>query len=91
MALVEVPTNDADTSPSSVQLASLEALRIRLGDEFYMEAMRQVSGQPARSVPIERQYRIGEETLTDEHGAWNRLRYWFTDRPSERGSNDSWS
>jgi hypothetical protein len=36
-----------------------------------MEAMRQVSGQPPRSVPVERQYHIGEETLIDEHGTWN--------------------
>ena len=56
--LVEVPSNDPDTFLSAVRLTSLEALRIRLGDEFYMEAMRQVSGQPPRSVPVERQYHI---------------------------------
>ena len=89
--LIEVPSNDPDKFLSTVRLASLEALRIRLGDEFYMEAMRQVSGRPPRSVPVEKQRHIGEETLIDEHGTWNGLRYWFSDRPSERGSNDSWS
>ena len=89
--LVEVPSNDPDTFLSAVRLTSLEALRIRLGDEFYMEAMRQISGQPPRSVPVEIQHHIEKETLVDEHGIWNRLRYWFCDRPSERGSNDSWA
>ena len=89
--LVEVPSNDPDTFLSAVLLTSLEALRIRLGDEFYLEAMRQASGQPPRSVPAERQHHIREETLIDEHGVWNGLRYWFTDRLSERGSKDSWA
>lgn len=35
--LVEVPSNDPDTFLSAVRVTSLEALRIRLGDEFYME------------------------------------------------------
>lgn len=48
--LVEVPSNDPDRFLSTVRLTSLEALRIRLGDGFYMEAMRQVTGRPrARS------------------------------------------
>ena len=89
--LVEVPSNDPDTFLSSVRLASLEALRIRLGDEFYIEAMRQVSGQPPLSVPAEKQYQIREETLIEEHGNWNGLRYRFSDRPSKRGNNDSWA
>ena len=89
--LVEVPSNDPETFLSTVKLTSLEALRIRLGDEFYIEAMRQVSGRPPRSVPAERQYDIREETLIDENGVWNGLRYWFTDRLSDRGSNDSWA
>jgi hypothetical protein len=89
--LVEVPSNDPDIFLSAVRLTSLEALRIRLGDEFYMEAMRQISEQFGRSVPTERQYEIREETLLDQHGVWNGLRYWFTDRVSERASNDSWA
>jgi len=89
--LVEVPSDDPATFLSTVRLTSLEALRIRLGDEFYVEAMRQISGQSPRSVPVERQYQIREETLVDEYGIWNGLRYWFSDRRSERGSNDSWS
>jgi len=88
--LVEMPSNDPDTFLSSVGLASLEALRIRLGDGFYMKAMRRVSGQPPRSVPAERQYHLRAETLVDEHGVWNGFRYGFTDRLSERGTNDSW-
>ena len=60
-------------------------LRIRLGDGFYMEAMRQLSGQPSRPVPAERQYHITKEKLLDEHGVWNDFRYWLTDRLSERG------
>jgi hypothetical protein len=89
--LVEVPSNDPDTFLSSVRLTSLEALRIRLSDGSYMEAMRQVSGQSPHSVPVARQYHIIKETLIDEHGTWNGLRYWFSDRPSERSSNDSWA
>jgi hypothetical protein len=81
--LVEVPSNDPETFLSAVRLTSLEALRIRLGDEFYMEAVHRVSGQPPRSVPAERQYHIREETLVSEPGLWNGLRYWFTDRLSE--------
>jgi hypothetical protein len=73
--IVEVPSNGPDTLLSAVRLTSLEALRIRPGDGFYIEAMRQLSGQPPRSVPAERQYRITEETLVDEHGIWNGLRY----------------
>jgi hypothetical protein len=65
--LVEVPSNDPDRFLSTVPLISLEALRVRLGDEFYIEAMPQLSGQPARSVPVERQYHIEKETLIDEH------------------------
>jgi len=90
-ALVEVPSNDPETILSTAKLASLEALRTRLGDDFYMEAMRQVTGQPPRSVPTEGQYHIRQETLVDEHGVGNGLSYWFTDRLSDRGSNDSWS
>jgi hypothetical protein len=89
--LVEVPSNDPDRFLSTVRLTSFEALRIRLGDGFYIEAMRQVSGQSPCSVPAEKQYHVGEETLNDEHGVWNGLRYWFSDRLSERGSNDSWA
>jgi hypothetical protein len=89
--LVEVPSNDPEIFLSAVRLTPLEALRIRLGDGFYTEAMRQVSGQPPRSLPAERQYHIREETLVDEHGTRNGLRYWFSDRPSERDSNDSWA
>jgi hypothetical protein len=89
--LVEAPSNDPDTFLTAVRLTSLEALRIRLGDGFYMEAMCQVSSQPPRAVPIERQNHIREETLVGEPGVWNGLRYWFTDRLSERGSNDSWA
>jgi hypothetical protein len=70
-----VPSNDPDTFPSSVRLASLEALRIRLGDGFYLEAMRQVGGQTGRSVPAEKQYHVREETLVDEHRVWNGLRF----------------
>ena len=81
---------DPDIFLSTVRLTSLEALRIRLGDGFYMEAKRHLCEQPARSVPVERQYHIREEALVDQHGIWNGLRYWFTDRPSKRGSNDSW-
>jgi hypothetical protein len=89
--LVEVPSNDPDTLMSAVRLTSLEALRIRLGDGVYLEAMRQISGQPPRSVPAERQYHIREQAVAHEDGIWNGLRYWFTDRFSERGSNDSWA
>ena len=91
--LVEVPSSDPDafTVLSIVRLTSLEALRTRLGDGSYMEAMRQISGQPPRSVPAERQYHIEKQTLIEEHGVWNGLRYWFTDRVLERGSNDSWA
>ena len=88
--LVEVPSNDPDTFLSTVRLTSLEALRIRLGDGFYMEAMRQASGQAPRSLPVERKYHIREETLVEEHEIWSGLRYWFTDRLSERGADDSW-
>jgi hypothetical protein len=89
--LVEVPSNDPDISLSTIRLTSLEALRVRLGDEFYMEAMRQISAQPAHSVPVKRQNHITEDTLVEENGVWNGLRYWFTDRFSERGSHESWS
>jgi hypothetical protein len=61
--LVEVPSNDPDTFLTTAKLTSLEALRVRLGDRFYIEAMRQVSGEPPRSVPAESQYRVREETL----------------------------
>jgi hypothetical protein len=89
--LIEIPSNDPDTFFTAVRLTSLEAAQIRLGDAFYMEAMLQISGPLPRSVPVERQYHIGEENLVDQHGTWNGLRYWFNDRFSERGSNDSWA
>ncbi|MBV8097804.1 MAG: hypothetical protein JOZ31_01470 [Verrucomicrobia bacterium] len=87
--LVKVPSNDPNPFLSAVRLTSLEALRVRLGDQFYMEAMRQISGRPPRSVPAERRYHIAEETLVEEQGVWNGLQYWFTDRLSGRDSNDS--
>ena len=86
--LIEVPSNDPDTFLTAVKLTSLEALRVRLGDGFYAEAMRQLTEQPPRSVPTGRQHDVRGESLGDDYGVWNGLRYWFTDRLSERGADD---
>lgn len=88
--LVEVPSNDPDTFLSAVRLASLEALRVRVGDGLYMAAMRNLTEQSGHSVPTERQHGVRGNLFGDEHGVWNGLRYWFSDRLSERGANDSW-
>jgi hypothetical protein len=88
--LVEVSLNDPDLFLPAVRLTSLEALRVRLGDVLSIEAMHQISKRWARLVPTERLYNIREQTLVDEHGICGGFRYWFTDRLSERGINDSW-
>jgi hypothetical protein len=88
--LIEVPSNDPDTFLTAARLTSLEALRVRLGDAFYAEAMRKLTEQPPRSVPTDRQHDVTGESLGDEPGVWNGLRYRFTDRLSERGADDSW-
>jgi hypothetical protein len=84
--LIEVPSNDPDTFLSAARLTSLEAVRVRLGDGFYAGAMRNLT-QP---VHTERLHYDRGDLLGDEHGAWNGLRYWFTDRLAERGADDSW-
>jgi len=56
--LIEVPSNDPDTFLTAAKLTSLEALRVRLGDGFYAEAMRQLTEQPPRSVPTDRQHDV---------------------------------
>jgi hypothetical protein len=88
--LIEVASNDPNTFLTAVRLTSLEALRVRLGDGFYVETMRKLTEQPPRSVPTDRQHHVRGDSLGDEHGVWNGLRYWFTDRLSERGADDSW-
>jgi hypothetical protein len=75
---------------TAVRLTSLEALRVRLGDGPYVEAMRIPTEQPQSSVPTDRQHLVMEYSLGGEDGVWNGLRYWFTDRVSERGADDSW-
>jgi hypothetical protein len=74
-ALIEEPSKDPGTFWTAVRLTSLEALRLRLGDGFYAEAMRKLTEQPPRSVPTDRQHRIRVESLGNEHGVWNGLRY----------------
>jgi len=56
--LVKVPPNHPDTFLSTVRLTSLEALRSRLGDEFYMEALRQISEQPSRSDQLPKTFHL---------------------------------
>jgi hypothetical protein len=88
--LIEIPSDQPDRFMSTLQLVSLEALRQRLGDGFYLEARRLVLGQPPRLAPIERQDNIREEELGQEQGAWNTFRYWFTDRLKRDAGNDPW-
>lgn len=77
---MEVPSNETDRFLPAVRLASIEALGQRLGDEFYAEAMRQITSRPQRLVPIERQEQIEVSRLPEAHGIYNTLRYWFTDQ-----------
>lgn len=63
---------------------------MRLGDGFYVEALRKLTEQPLRLVPTDRQHHVWGDSSGDEHGVWNGLRYRFTDRVSERGADDSW-
>jgi hypothetical protein len=86
--LIEVPSNDPDKFLAAARLASLEALKSRLGGGIYVQAMSEIAGPPARPVLVERQDHIREEHLGDEHGIWNTLRYWFTDRLLERGGDE---
>jgi hypothetical protein len=77
--LVEVPSDQPDQFLPAVRLASLEALRARLGNGLYEEALRQLNIIPPRLLPVERQGDIEQEAVGQENGTWNDLRYWFTE------------
>lgn len=78
--LIEVSSDEPDRFLPAVRLASVEALGQRLGNECYSEAMRQIMGEPPRVIPAERQDNLEKMPDQKEHGTWNDLRFWFTDR-----------